>query len=148
MLPEETITYEDWIGVGTNPTNTTTDTSSPFFNINGGSSGSSNGGSTAGSGTTTTSPFFNINGGTSSGSSGGIFGSLRSLLDKASSLALTAPKTEEKKQEEKKPETPTAAPVAAPVSEPAPTIKPWMWYTGAAVLGLALIGTFIYFRNR
>lgn len=117
-----------------------------------GSSGTVDGSGTptnTGSGSTGTgsgSPFINIGGETSSGS-GSILDAAKNLLSRLTGLNMTAPKpkAEEKKEEEIIVNAPAPAPIAA---NNATKVKPWMWYVGGAVLGLLVVGGFIWYKRR
>lgn len=73
----------------------------------------------------------------------GLFASGSSLLNRMLNMTDPKPKVEEKPE----PNAPTAATPLAPAANNA-QIKPWMWYIGGAVVGLAILGGIVYFTNR
>lgn len=83
-----------------------------------------------------------ISGGSGTGSLAGLFASGSSLLSRMLNMTDPKPKVAEK------PETPTTAPAPLAPSANNAQIKPWMWYVGGAVLGLAIIGGILYVKNR
>ena len=102
------------------------------------------GGSGTGTGTGSGSPFLGIGSGGSG--SGSIFDAAKKLLSTITGLKMTDTKTEkvEKKKEEETTDN-VPAPIAA---NNAVKVQPWVWYVGGAVVGLAIIGGFIWYKKR